>query len=177
MDVSITSAPFDPINLHMPDLQRYAHYLCDTPEQAQVIVQKAVERVLSRQDRHGPVEDLKSYLFSILYNLRNDQLRQKQKRQNEVNIEDITLTDTAPGPAQRLTCLEVLAHIDNLPQSQRDIFRHLIRDNLSYAEISVALNIPKGTVMSRLSRARKALRMSMDMKPASTVGELLAENA
>lgn len=163
----------DQIDDVMPHMLRYAHYLCDTGEQAQVLVQSAMEKLLLRQKNHGPVDDLKSYTMTTLYNLRNDQLRWQQKQSQHLPLEDFVLVDTALNQPQRQTCQEVMDHIEALPKPHRDIFKYFIIDNLSYSEISDILNIPEGTVMSRLSRARSALRTSMDMTPASTVAELL----
>lgn len=157
----------------MPEMIKYAHYLCDTSEQAGELVQKAVEKLLVREQNHGAVDDLKKYLFSILHNLRNDQLRQKQNRQGDVTLEAVNLTDQGPSPQHRLTCLNVLEQINALPRAHREVLRYFIDDNLSYSEISAILGIPEGTVMSRLSRARRALRLAMDMEPQSSIMELL----
>ncbi len=172
MDGPKTTTIADQIDPLMPDLRRYAQYLSDTPEQSEVLIQKAILRILTRKAQK-PVENLRKYLFSILHNLHNDSLREKQNRQGHVNLEDVVLIDPALSPNQRQTCQDVLRKISALPRDQRDIFAYLLNDNLSYSEISAALNIPEGTVMSRLSRARKALRKSMDMQPDDTIAALL----
>lgn len=161
------------INSHIPHVSRYARYLSDTDEQAEELVQKTIEKSLSRNDGLTSVENLRGYLFTILYNLRNDQLREKLRLQNHVAIEDIIIADNALSQSQRQSCMEVLDHISTLAQAHQEILQLLIIEELSYDEISAVLEIAIGTVMSRISRARKALRVSLDIRSPSAVTELL----
>lgn len=173
-DTDACADQFDPI---MPDLNRYANYLCDSPDQAPELVQEAIKCFLARQQTEGEIAHPKKYLFSILYNLHCNLLRLQQRAKSEIDVEDAVIIDTKPSQEQRLTCLEVVEKIEELPPPQREILQCVIEQDLTYAEMSHALNIPRGTVMSRLSRARQALRTAMDMETDETVAELLEDHA
>ncbi|MBL1434759.1 MAG: RNA polymerase sigma factor [Rhodobacteraceae bacterium] len=150
----------------LPELRRYAHYLSDHPDTAEELVQQTVERLLNRKSHLGEIDDLKKYMFSILRNLHNDFLRQKQR--DKVHDPDAEPIDPRSDADQRLSCQQVLAGIDNLPPAHREVLT-LIKVGHSYAQIAERLNLPLGTVMSRISRARTALRSRIDMPSNETV--------
>ena len=171
-----TDASLEKIKPLMPDLNRYANRLCDSPDQTPELVQEAITCFLARQKNHGEIVHPRKYLFSILYNLHCDLLRRQRRSNVEIDIDDTDLVDTKPSQEQRLTCLEVIAKIEGLPPRQREILQCVIEDDLTYAEMSAALQIPQGTVMSRLSRARHALRSALDMSADDSVAALLEDH-
>ncbi|MCF6272977.1 MAG: sigma-70 family RNA polymerase sigma factor [Rhodobacteraceae bacterium] len=155
-----------------PELLRYAHYLGDSADIAQVLVQQTVERVLKRHERQASVEDLKKYMFTILHNLHNDHLRRKQR--NSGDISDQEIIDPGLSAGGRLACREALEMVNKLSEAHREVLR-LIQAGQSYAQIATRLGLPIGTVMSRVSRARHALRQAMDMQPEQSVVEWLGQ--
>ena len=156
----------------MPALNRYANRLCDTPDQSPELVQEAITCFLVRQKNHGEIVHPRKYLFSILYNLHCDMLLRQQRSRSEVDIDDTEIIDTSPSQEQRLTYLKVIEKIEGLPKPQREILQCVIENDMTYAEISAALRIPQGTVMSRLSRARQALRVALDMRADESIAAL-----
>lgn len=97
----------------------------------------------------------------------------KRKRQAAVDLEDVPETDIKTGPEpespiqaasrkELLTRLE--SALDRLPDEQKTVFLLRVQEGLSYEEIAESMGTPKGTVMSRLARARMALRKYMDVK-------------
>ncbi len=168
MNNALSSAIND---LH-PDLLRYAHYLSDQADTAEELVQQTIERLLNRQDQISDVEDLQKYMFSILRNLHNDFLRRKQRDQG--NDAEIDPVDPQSGPGQKLFCQQVLAGISGLTPAHREILS-LVGRGHSYSQISEMLDLPLGTAMSRISRARYALRQSIGMPLDESVSQWLAE--
>ena len=113
--------------------------------------------------------DFHPWLYRIAYNQTINFLN-KRKRQAAVDLDDVPETDIKAGPEpespiQAASRSELLARLDEalerLPEDQRTVFLLRVQDGLSYEEIAQAMDTPKGTVMSRLARARMALRKHM----------------
>jgi RNA polymerase sigma-70 factor (ECF subfamily) len=118
--------------------------------------------------------DFHPWLYRIAVNQAINFLN-KRKRQAAVDLDDVPEGDVKSGPepespiqsASRNEMLKKLdAALERLPEEQRTVFLLRVQEGLSYEEIAEAMETPKGTVMSRLARARMALRKYMGM-PAS----------
>lgn len=132
-------------------------------DDAQDAVQDAFERVLRQPDSYKPAKGtLKSWFLTIVRNGCIDQLRGRKPTEHQV--ED--LVDAATLPEQVLLDSErdsnVRVALAELPSEQRQIL--VLRDylDLSYNELASVMDIPKGTVMSRLHRARLALKKGLE---------------
>ena len=149
----------------LPNLRRYALSLCRSGDQADDLVQSTVERALRARDGFDPDSRIEAWLFRILRNAWIDILRKNKVRGPEVAI------DNAPEFADesghrgdaRLMVANVLDAVARLPDAQREVVLLVSVEGLSYAEAADILEIPKGTVMSRLCRARSTLADKMDM--------------
>jgi RNA polymerase sigma-70 factor (ECF subfamily) len=115
--------------------------------------------------------DFHPWLYRIAVNQAINFLN-KRKRQAAVDLEDIPEGDVKSGPepespiqaASRNEMLKKLdAALERLPEEQRTVFLLRVQEGLSYEEIAETMETPKGTVMSRLARARMALRKYMGM--------------
>ncbi len=113
--------------------------------------------------------DFHPWLFRIAYNQTINFLN-KRKRQAAVDLDDVPESDIKAGPepesplqsASRGELLErVGSALERLPEDQRTVFLLRVQEGLSYEEIAKTMGTPKGTVMSRLARARMALRKHM----------------
>lgn len=115
--------------------------------------------------------DFHPWLYRIAVNQAINFLN-KRKRQAAVDLDDVPERDIKSGPEpesplqsasrqELLTRLETA--LDRLPAEQRTVFLLRVQEGLSYEEIAETMDTPKGTVMSRLARARMALRKFMDM--------------
>jgi len=118
--------------------------------------------------------DFHPWLFRIAYNQAINFIN-KRKRQAAADIDEVPERDMKTGPepespVQSASRHELLgrlsAALERLPEEQRTVFLLRVQEGLSYEEIAETMNTPKGTVMSRLARARMALRKLMDL-PAS----------
>jgi RNA polymerase sigma factor (sigma-70 family) len=146
----------------IPALRRYARALVRNRANADDLVQDCLERAVSRwnQRRDG---DIRSWLFAILHNLAVDQFRKTAARGRHVRIDETSEDDLSDAAAQehRLMYQDVL-NLARLPEEQQSVLLLVAVEDLSYADAAKVLNIPVGTVMSRLSRARERLQQEIE---------------
>jgi RNA polymerase sigma-70 factor, ECF subfamily len=147
----------------IPALRRYARALVRNRATADDLVQDCLERAVSRwhQRRDG---DARSWLFTILHNLAVNEFRRANARGRHVTIDE-TNEDNFGQEAvqeQKLIYQDVLNKLAKLPEDQRAVLLLVVVEDLSYADTAKVLNIPLGTVMSRLSRARERLQQEID---------------
>jgi RNA polymerase sigma-70 factor, ECF subfamily len=144
----------------LPRLRRYALSLCRKGDIADDLVQTAVERAVANRDRYDPLTDILPWLMRILRNAWIDQTRQSATRGTEIDMTEMPNTVVYDGERAleaRITLRETEAALANLPEVQQEVVRLVCLEELSYADVAMALGIPKGTVMSRLARGRLAL--------------------
>jgi RNA polymerase sigma-70 factor (ECF subfamily) len=143
----------------IPRLRRYARALVGDRSSADDLVQDTLERALTKLHlyRHGT--DLRAWLFTVMHNVHVNQVRALRPTD--------PLDDEMPELAQRATQGDVLLVRDleraiaALPLAQREVLLLVALEDLSYEETARVLDIPIGTVMSRLARAREKLRLLM----------------
>jgi RNA polymerase sigma factor (sigma-70 family) len=147
----------------IPALRRYARALMRNPASADDLVQDCLERAVSRwhQRREG---NTRAWLFTILHNLAVNQFRQSATRGKHVTIDETNENDFGQDAVQeqKLMYRDVLNKLAKLPEDQRTVLLLVAVEDLSYAEAAKVLNIPIGTVMSRLSRARERLQQDLE---------------
>ena len=147
---------------HVPRLRRYARALISNRELADDLVQDTLERALSRHTQFRPGTDLRAWLFTIMHNLFVNQVRKASARSAHVSIDDDDFDDADVAvPATQTTPLEVRDldyALQRLPAGQREVVLLVGLEEMSYTDVAMALDIPIGTVMSRLSRGRERLR-------------------
>ncbi len=151
----------------IPSLRRYAYALVREHAAADDLVQDTLERALSRWSSRRPDGDLRAWLFAILRNLHVGGHRQAQRRGASVAIDDADPADPAAGPDAMLEAHDVLAAVDQLPEEQKSLLLLVGVEDFSYDEAARILGLPVGTVMSRLSRARKRLRSILEKGPVT----------
>lgn len=149
----------------LPRLRRYARALLGDRTEADDLVQDTVERAWRRLDQWQPGSDLRAWLFSIMHNLRVDQLRRG-------GLATLPLDDAhdsvpvRPTQSDHLEVMDLDAALAQLPEEQRQVLLLVAIEDMRYADIATTLGIPPGTVMSRLSRGRERLRQIMDGRPS-----------
>lgn len=144
----------------IPRLRRYARSLLRDSDAADDLVQDCLERAISRWHQRRSDGDARTWLFTILHNLAMNRLRQTARRGAHLPIEDACPTALASPPDQESSVhfSDVMSALDILPDDQRAVLLLITIEELSYADVATALDVPIGTVMSRLSRARARLR-------------------
>lgn len=151
----------------LPSLRRYALSLCRNIDIADDLVQTCVERALAARGRYNPAERLDPWLFRILRNAWLDIARRKTTRGIEIDVTETP--EAAVEDGERVTeAILMLQQTERamatLPDDQREVLHLVCFEELSYAETAEVLGIPKGTVMSRLARARIALSERLGIK-------------
>lgn len=148
----------------IPALRRYARALLSDRDVADELVQDCLERVISRWGQLRDVNDTRQWVFAILHNLAVQRLRQQSRRGLHVALEDIDeAAISAPAPQEhRVRHHELMRALAQLPEDQRAVLLLVAVEDLSYAETAKTLDVPVGTVMSRLSRARQRLHRMLD---------------
>jgi len=149
----------DEIEACVPALRRYARALTRDPDRADDLVQDCLERAIRKRALWKPTGPLRAWLFRILLNLYRNELRLHRRRGEHVPVETL-LVEPSVAPAQpgRIALNEMSRAIDTLNGEQREALLLVVLEGLSYSEAADALEIPLGTLMSRLGRARAALR-------------------
>lgn len=142
----------------LPDLWRYAYSLTRDRDRADDLVQDCVERALRKRSLWQSSRALKPWAMKILLNIYRTDC-QVAGRRSFVPLDDASgpALQVAPNAEARLELSQVSARIDRLPADQRDALLLVVLGGVSYAEAAEILDIPQGTLMSRISRARKRL--------------------
>jgi RNA polymerase sigma-70 factor (ECF subfamily) len=144
----------------LPRLRRFALSLCRRGDLADDLVQLTVERALTSRGQFDPAGRLDPWLFRILRNSWIDMTRRTTTRGNELDIFEMPEASVFDGERASeavLTLRETEIALARLPPEQREVILLVCYEELSYAEAAEVLGVPRGTVMSRLSRGRAAL--------------------
>lgn len=147
----------------LPRLRRFARSLTRSAPEADDLVQEACLRAIARADQWDPAQPLDRWVFRILRNQWISELRKRSVRMGEgqVPAEDATeLLSMETGEAH-VAAGEVAARIEALPAELSSVLLTVSVEGYSYAEAAELFDIPLGTVMSRVHRARKALAEGM----------------
>ena len=157
----------DQLRQVLPRLRRFAHWLTKGAGGADDLVQSTLERALSRWTSRRDQEALRAWLFSILYRLFLD--KRRRSRRYAAALEHLQGGDEPAQPSveREVVAQSALEALEQLPPEQRSLLLWVSVEGLSYQEIADILEVPMGTVMSRLSRARAALRSLCDGKTAT----------
>lgn len=142
----------------LPRLRRFAYALCRSLDDADDLVQGACERALGRLHQWQPGTRLDSWVYRIMQNLWIDQCRAQNLRGPHLELEeaaDQTGSDGRRDTESRITLARVRRAMDELPEEQRLTLVLVSIEGFSYQEAADRLEVPLGTVMSRLSRARR----------------------
>jgi RNA polymerase sigma-70 factor, ECF subfamily len=147
----------------LPRLRAFALGLALDSSRADDLVQAGCERALSRRHQWQTGTRLDSWMFRILKNLWIDQFRSGE-RTEDVEVEALAELPSAQWTASveaSMTLEQVLEHLAKLPVDMRTVLIAVCVEDLSYKEAAALLDVPVGTVMSRLARARLALHKLM----------------
>lgn len=145
----------------LPRLRRFGRTLARTREDADDLVQLAVERALLRADQWQPGTRLDSWLFRIMQNAWIDELRARERRgQTFVAEEEGEHVGVGSADAQA-DAIAVRHALAQLADEQRAVVALVLVEGLPYQEAADVLQIPLGTLTSRLARARQALQAQL----------------
>lgn len=146
---------------HVRSLRRYALVLTRDTDEAEDLVQEALTKALAGAGLFSPERDLRVWLFSIMHNAHVSRLRRQRTASNARRY----LAQTDSRPAAQMAHLELREALDclaRLPDDQRRAVALVGLESMSYAQAAKVLDVPIGTLMSRLARGREALRRMTD---------------
>lgn len=148
----------------IPGLRRYARTMLRDASIADDLVQDCLERVVGRWHQRRAEGDVATWTYTILHNLAINHLRDAKRRGLHVPLDDSgdTVLSRPPEQENALRYRDVVHAMQALPDDQRSILLLVSVEDMSYAEAAKVLDVPIGTVMSRLARARERLRRSID---------------
>lgn len=144
----------------VPKLRRFALSLAGNAADADDLVQSACVKALRNAGQFTPGTRMDSWMYRIIQTLWLDDRRKATLRRPPVDPADIEISDEGAGaslPGDRMMLAQARAAMAELPEGQREVLALVAIEGLSYRETAQTLDLPIGTVMSRLSRAREAL--------------------
>ena len=151
--------------IHSQGVRNVIYRMCGDVQVAEEAAQETFMQAWLHLSSYRPGTSLRNWLYRIAFNAAMDILR-KEKRIVPNAIEDLPLTDSHPGPESAFSRSERTAVIQNailsLPDASRAVLVLREYEEMSYHEIADTLDIPVGTVMSRLSYARKILKQKLE---------------
>ena len=149
----------DEIEGYVPALRRYARALTRDADRADDLVQDCLERAIRKRGLWSPTGPLRAWLFKVLLNIYRNDIRKSRTRGHQVPLDDLVVEPAVPASQPgRIALAEMARAIDSLPTDQREALLLVVLEGASYSEAAGILGIPAGTLMSRLGRARAALR-------------------
>lgn len=150
----------------IPHLRRYARALTRDSGDADDLVQETLVRALRNTGQWRRSGSIRAWLFTALY--RNHLNRFRRRRTVQGTSEDLEqalesgVLANRPNQDAGLIWRDVKEALDRLPEDQRTALLLVTLEDLAYDEAAAVLGIPIGTLRSRVSRAREALRQTMD---------------
>jgi len=146
----------------LPRLWAFALRISGDQHDAEDLVQRACVRALERAHQLRPDTAPLSWMFSIVHSTWINELRARSVRNRSSMDWDDDFLETVADPAARtpeedVMNQQIVSAVQRLPEAQRVVMLLVAVEGLSYNEAAEALNVPIGTIMSRLSRARQAI--------------------
>jgi RNA polymerase sigma-70 factor, ECF subfamily len=146
-------------------LRRYARALTRNRERADDLVQDTLGRALIKEEFWQPGTNLRAWLFTIMHNQNVNNVRRDVRESGARDIEGISVALPATtDPTASRQMFELERALAQLPLEQRQVILLVGLEGMSYQDAAGILVIPVGTVRSRLSRGRDALRKLLDME-------------
>ena len=162
------------IEAEIPRLRRYARALTRDSAAADDLVQDCLTRALGKLHLWQQGTDLRAWLFTILHNQYVNYVRRAVREGAAVGLSETEPLLTRPAhQSRRLELRDLERAIAKLPDEQRSVILLVGLEGMRYEEVAAILDVPVGTVRSRLSRGREALRRLTGMlpdEPAKTAG-------
>jgi len=143
----------------LPRLRRFGRALARDAADADDLVQTALERALKARAQWTPGTRLDSWMMRIMRNCWIDETRSRTRRARTLAPEEdgLAVGDPSPGPEQAAEMRDVDRAMAALPEQQREVIALVLVEGLAYREAADILDIPMGTLTSRLTRGRQAL--------------------
>ena len=166
------------LTLLLPKLWRFALRLTRHQHDAEDLVQRTCVRALERQQQWNPDGSPLSWLYAVMHSIWLNEMRSRRLHPvssltaddgSESDVMNAATVAELAEPESLVFCRQIVAAVDELPEAQRLVMLLIAVDGMSYAEAAEVLNVPVGTVMSRIFRARVSIgeRLSGAVKSRS----------
>jgi RNA polymerase sigma-70 factor (ECF subfamily) len=166
------------IEAEIPRLRRYARALARDIATADDLVQDCLARALGKLHLWQEGTDLRAWLFTILHNQYVNQVRRAVREGAAVGLSETEpMLTRAPHQGKSLELRDLERAIAKLPEEQRAVILLVGLEGMRYEEVAEVLGVPVGTVRSRLSRGREALRRLMGIVPDRQAEIIMADPA
>jgi len=154
------------IRQYIADLRRYARALAGRAGDADELVQECLVRTIAATRLWTRIRDPRAYLFAVMHNVYVDWLAGRRRQQGHMELQLAVRAGDAYPEAQTVAVetKDLERALSHLPHEQREVVLMVGLEGMSYQQTADALDIPVGTVMSRLSRGRATLRQLTDGK-------------
>jgi RNA polymerase sigma-70 factor (ECF subfamily) len=160
------------IEQQIPRLRRYARALTRNRERADDLVQDTLSRALVKEQFWQPGTNLRAWLFTIMHNQNVNNVRRAVRESRMVDMEQLSPMPATTDPTASRQMFELERALAQLPVEQRQVILLVGLEGMSYEDAAGILNVPVGTVRSRLSRGRDILRKLLDMEGRPSVAAL-----
>jgi RNA polymerase sigma-70 factor, ECF subfamily len=153
------------LEAQLPRLRRYAQALTRDLSRADDLIQDTLVRALAKQHLYQDDTNLRAWLFTIMHNQHVNNIRRNVQEGNSLDVDTVAahlVAVTNPTASRQLRELDEA--IGKLAMEQRQVILLIGLEGMSYEEAAAILDVPIGTVRSRLSRGRDALRRLMGME-------------
>lgn len=155
----------------IPHLNRYALKIAGSHDEAEDLVQDCVERALRKADLYKPGTNLRAWMFTMMRNLFiNRKRREKVSHRYAETVRNESNMTTSPGQITHVFLNQTMAALDGLGREEREAVRLLGLEERSHREAADEMDLPVGTMKSRLFRARAKLRTHMALDEAGVFG-------
>ena len=166
------------VERELPRLRRYARALTRRADRADDLVQETLVRAIAKSDLWQAGTDIRAWLFTIMHNQHVNMVRRAMRDDATVDIEQMSSSLTAiTDPTASRQLRELDTALARLSAEQREVILLVGLEGMSYEAAAQILEVPVGTVRSRLSRGRDALRQLMDMPERTRTPDRFAEAA
>ena len=155
----------DQIVALLPRLRRFCMALTRDADRGDDLCQATVERALSRSEQFHEGTRLDSWMYRIAQNINIDQARRMKTRGVEIDVDDaydLRGEDGLQLVEGRSDLARATAAMAALPEEQRVLMALVVLDGMSYKDAAANLDIPIGTVMSRIARARRTIDLAVN---------------
>lgn len=152
------------LEAQLPRLRRYARALTRDPSRADDLIQDTLVRALAKKHLYQDGTNLRAWLFTLMHNQHVNNARRNVREDNSLDMDTVAahlVAVTDPTASRQLRELDEA--IGKLAMEQRQVILLIGLEGMSYEETAAILDVPIGTVRSRLSRGREALRRLMGM--------------
>jgi len=165
------------IEAEIPRLRRYARALTRDIAVADDLVQDCLTRALGKLHLWQEGSDLRAWLFTILHNQYVNYIRRAVREGATVGLnENEPLLRRPPQQSKRLELRDLERAITKLPEEQRTVILLVGLEGMRYEEVAAILDVPVGTIRSRLSRGREALRRLTGAAPDAEAEHMTGES-